>query len=348
MGGEKYMIIGYDFFGVGMDGNVFDTPIPTAFIDEVTLGAGIYDEMYVTVDTDIGAENVRPKNWQLKTIMNAKFETDLEAGSLDSDGHVITVIQIYRRKHLIDDDWLIVGQFDYDTNFNVYSFVDRFTENGAEYEYAIVPVAKDVIGDITVSEPIDVEYDGVFLSDLDNNYKMEVDFETSSISHNNNVSTSSPLNGRFPIVTQGNQDYQSGQLTFLPLSPEQVRAGGTTIDGKSERAYRNQVLDFLKNGKTKVIRNDNGEMTIVATHNVRTDSKNGSLADLSSISFDFIELGDFDFDTMSKAGLLGKAGKSKYTFDEFGNIIWAMNFDDEGQKAIREHRNSFPKVVDKL
>lgn len=339
------MIIDYDFFGVGLDGNVFDTAIPTENIDEVTLGAGIYDEIYVTVDTSIGAEIKKPDKWKLKTIMNAKFQSDLEAGSLGSDGHEVTVIQIYRRKHLMESNWLLIGQFDYDINFNVYSFVDRFTENGAKYEYAIVPVSKDVIGDVTVSEPIDVDYEGVFLSDLDNNHKMEVDFELSEISHNNNVSTSSPLNGRFPIVTQGNQDYQTGSLTFLPLSPEQVESGGTKVDGKVERQYRDQVLTFLKNGASKVIRNDNGEMTIVATHNVRTSSKNGSLVDLSTVSFDFIQLGGFDFETMSKAGLIGSAGKSKYTFDEFGNIIWAMNFEEETQDAIREHRNSFPKIV---
>lgn len=339
------MIVGYNFFGRQMDGMVFDTPIPTAQLDEATIGAGIWDELYITVDTTVGAENVKPQNWKLKTIMNAKFQVDLEAGSLDSDGHEITTIQIYRRKFLTSEDWLLVGQFDYDLKYNVYSFVDRFTENGARYEYAIVPVAKDVIGDITVSEPIDVEYDGIFISDLQNNFKMEVDFEMGSTTHNTNVSTSIPLNGRFPIVTMGNQDYQSGNISFLPLTQTQVDNGGETVDGKAERAYRNQILGFLKNGRTKVIRNDNGEMLVIAAHDVQTTSKNGSLVDLSAISFNFTEVGGFDFNTMSKGGLIGQAGKSKYTFDENGDIIWAMNFEKEIQTMQRAHRNSFPKVV---
>lgn len=342
------MIIDYNFFGLRLEGLVFDTPIPTSNIDEVTLGAGIYDELYITVETNpslINDTNIKPSGWKLKTIMNSKFKSDLEAGSLDSDGHTITTIQIYRRKYFEETEWLLVGQFEYDINFNVYSFIDRFTENGAKYEYAIVPVAQDVIGDITVSEPIDVAYDGVFLSDLQNNYKLEVDYELGTRSHNNNVSTSSPLNGKYPIVTQGNQDYQTGNVTFLPLSQGQIDSGGHTIDGKTERRYREQVLKFLKNGSTKVMRDDNGEMMIVATHNVQTTSKNGNLVDLSAISFEFIQLGDFDFNTMSKAGLIGKAGKSKYTFDENGNIIWAMNFNDDVLNARREYRNSFPKVV---
>lgn len=339
------MIIGYDFFGQKMDGNVFDTAIPTGNIDEVAMGAGIYDELFISLDTTIGAENAKPTSWQLKTIMNAKFENDLEAGSLDSDGHVITSIQIYRRKHMRDDNWLLVGHFPYEPEYNVYSFVDRFTENGASYEYAIVPVAQDVIGDITVSEPIKVDYDGVFISNLENNYHMDIDFELGTISYNNNMSTSAPLNGRYPIVTQGVQDYRTGDITFLPLSRGQVEAGGEKVDGRVERQYRNQVLSFLRSGGSKVIRDSNGEMMIVATHNITATSKNGNLIDLYAISFSFTELGEFDFETMSKGGLIGSAGKSKYSFDEFGNIVWTMTAEGDTKSVTRTYRNSAPEVV---
>lgn len=341
------MIIGYDFFSKGINGNVFDTGIPTTAIDEMTIGSGIYDEILVSVDTSITEADERLTGWHLKTLMNPKFENDLEAGSLDSDGHEITMIQIYRRKYLLEDNWLLIGQFEYDINYNMYSFVDRFTENGARYEYAIVPVARDVIGDITVSEPVNVDYDGIFITDLHNNYRMEVDYELGQVTHNNNMSTSAPLNGRYPIVTFGNQDYQTGNITFLPLSQEQVDSGGTTVNGRTERLYRDQVLSFLKSGNSKVIRNDNGEMMIVATHGVTTTSKNGSLVDLQAISFAFTEIGGFDFESMSKSGLIGEAGKSKYSFDEDGNIIWSLELADESEGARRLYRNSPPVVVKK-
>ena len=336
------MIIDYNFFGRGFTGNLFDTGIPTSQLDEVTMGAGIYDELFVSVDTTITDVDEKPTKWKLKTIMDAKFQYDLEAGSIDSDGHTVTSIQIYRRRHVGQEDWLLVGQFDYDLDYNVYSFLDRFTENGVQYEYAIVPVAKDVIGDITISPPVTVNYDGVYISDLQNNYKLEVDFELGEISHNNNMSSSSPLNGRYPIVTLGNQDYQTGTVTFLPLSPEQINSGGSEINGRTEREYREQVLRFLKSGGSKVLRNDNGEMMVIAAHNVSTSSKNGNLVDLSAISFSFTEVGGFDFDTMSKGGLIGTAGKSKYTFDENGNIVWAMSLarNIETKPLVRKYRNS--------
>ena len=339
------MIIGYNYFGKSVDGILFDTAIPTSNLDEVIVGAGIYDEIFVSVDTTITNQNVKPDKWQLKTIMDAKFKNDIEAGSLDSDGHEITRIQIYR-KESNEDNWLLMGQFDYDINYNVYSFLDRFPENGATYEYAIVPVAKDVIGDITVSEPVKAEYDGVFISDLYGNHRMEVDFELGAVTHNNNMSTMTPLNGRYPIVTQGNQDYVTGNLSFLPLTKEQVDSGGMTVNGRAERIYRNEVVQFLKSGGAKVIRNDNGEMMIVATHGVVTTSKNGGLVDISAVSFDFTEIGKFDYETMSKGGLIGSAGKSKYTFDENGNIEWAIEFDELTQALRRDYRNSPPRVVE--
>ena len=94
------MIIGYNFFNKDFHGMVWDTAIPTSEQDELTIGAGIYDQIFVSVDTTIADENVKPDKWNKKNIMNAKFQNDLEAGSLDADGYVITKIQIYRRKHL--------------------------------------------------------------------------------------------------------------------------------------------------------------------------------------------------------------------------------------------------------
>ena len=67
------MIIGYNYFGKSVDGILFDTAVPTSNLDEVIVGAGIYDEIFVSVDTTITNQNAKPDKWQLKTIMDAKF-----------------------------------------------------------------------------------------------------------------------------------------------------------------------------------------------------------------------------------------------------------------------------------
>ena len=52
------MMIDYNFFGYKFHGNVWDTAIPTSHIDEVVIGAGIYDEIYVSGDAHIDRFNL--------------------------------------------------------------------------------------------------------------------------------------------------------------------------------------------------------------------------------------------------------------------------------------------------
>lgn len=316
------MIIDYNFFGLDFHGNIYDTAIPTSQLDELTIGAGIYDEVFVSVDTTIDDTNEKPERWQLKNIMNAKFNNDLEAGTLDADGYVVNKIQIYRRRYLQDKEWLLVADFEYDKEFNVYSFVDRLAENNITYEYAIVPVANKIVGETTISDPIKVAYEGIYISDLENNYKIEYDLSLGDISYVKNSSMVNPLNAKYPIVINGNQNYKSGSITFTPLSQEQIDAGGMPVDGKTENIQREAVVQFLNKGTAKAIRKENGELLIVSVSNVKSTSRNGNLIDVHSISFDYTEIGAVESSTLSKGGLVGSASKSKYTFDENGNVVW--------------------------
>jgi len=255
--------------------------------------------------------------------MHAKFENDLESGSLDADGHKITKIQIYRR--ILGDGasgWVLVGEFEYKTDFNVYSFVDVTAESGRYYEYSIVPVAGNVIGEKTISDPTYISYNGVFISDKENNYKIQFDFESKDTEYNKNFSSMTPLNGEFPIVVYGDQDYRTGSISFLPLSETQIKSGGTKVDGKEERLIRDKVTSFLNNGKSKVLRNDNGDIMIMATSNVKSSPKSNALMDIQSVSFDYTELGEVHSDTLLRAGLVGGVVESNYTYDEYGNVIW--------------------------
>ena len=316
------MLIGYDFFG-SRENLCFDTAIPTSQLDSVIMNTGVYDELFISLDTAIARTNNRPEGWFLKNIMHAKFENDLESGSLDADGHKITKIQIYRR--ILGDGasgWVLVGEFEYKTDFNVYSFVDVTAESGRYYEYSIVPVAGNVIGEKTISDPTYISYNGVFISDKENNYKIQFDFESKDTEYNKNFSSMTPLNGEFPIVVYGDQDYRTGSISFLPLSETQIKSGGTKVDGKEERLIRDKVTSFLNNGKSKVLRNDNGDIMIMATSNVKSSPKSNALMDIQSVSFDYTELGEVHSDTLLRAGLVGVVVESNYTYDEYGNVIW--------------------------
>lgn len=316
------MIIGYNIFGKGLHGQFFDTAIPTTQIDELTIGAGIYDELYISLDTTISNVNNKPTEWFLKNIINPKFQGNLEAGSLSANNHKVTEIQLYRRKVGDQKDWTLIGRFSYEFKSNVYSVVDNTAENDAYYQYAIVPIADDVTGELTISDPVHVEYKGVYLTDLDNNYRLQIDFEMGDVKYNKNSSTMTPLNGEFPVMVFGNQNYRTGNVTFLPITQEQIDAGGTTIDGRAERIQRDKVVNFLNNGKAKILRNDNGDIMIIATSGVESTPMEHQLMDVHSVAFDYTELGKVNSQTLVGTGLVAGATKSSYTYDERGEVIW--------------------------
>ena len=333
------MIVGVDFFSKGFDGNVYDTPIPTSEMDEVIIGTGMYDELFVSVDTTIDHTNIQPDTWEIKTIMDAKFNNSIEAGTIDGAGHIVTNIQMYRRKYRSNDDWQLVAAFPYEQEYNVYTVIDRFVENGQTYEYCIVPLAKDTIGDITKSQPVLIDYDGSFVSDLDNNFKMSADFEFGELSHNKNSSVATPLNSAYPIVSFGNQNYRSGTIKYLPLTDKQLYGAASAVNARDERLNRKRLIDFLNNGKTKVIRRDDGDMIVCVTSSIKSTPKATSLDAIADVSFELTEIGELNYNTMEKAGLIARAGKSIYTYDDFGDVLW--NNEPVNEDARREYRNSF-------
>ena len=131
-----------------------------------------------------------------------------------------------------------------------------------------------------------------------------------------------PLNGQFPVIVYGNQDYKTSNITFLPLSETQIKTGGTKVKGREERTIRDSVTSFLNNGKAKVLRNDNGEIMIIASHDVSSTPKSDALMDIQSVSFNYTELGKVSSSTLLETGLVGDVVRSNYTFDEYGNVIW--------------------------
>ncbi|MBK1611798.1 hypothetical protein [Bacillus cereus] len=313
------MIISYNFFGLE-EGCIWDTPICTDHMDELQISEGIYDEAFLTLDTNIVDDTAKPTNWTLQTLMDAKFTGDLDAGSVGADGFKVTKILIYRTV-VGTFKWEAIAEFDYDPDYNVYDYVDRFTENGALYQYAIVPVANEVLGDKLISDEVKSEYEGLFLTDKYENKRFEYDVSLGDIAYNTVSSVNQPIDGQFPIVVFGNSKYRSGNLSVLPLSKNTVALAGQSIDRLAEQVNRQDWMDFLNNGKAKVLRMDSGVLMLVVTHNASLSHMEGSLRDLANISFDFTEIGELNFNNMVKNDLISSAHMQKMTFDDDGGVI---------------------------
>ena len=315
------MIIDYNFFGFEHGGCVWDTPICTDLLDELQVNQGVYDEIYIDLDTDITSGIEKPTDWLMTTIMDAKFQGNLDAGSVGAEGFKVTNLILYR-SIVGTNEWSAIAHFGYDEDYNVYTFTDRFTQNGATYQYAVVPVANEVIGDKLLSSEITSVYEGIFLTDKSHNKRLEYDINLGEVVTNTASAVNQPINGQFPVVTFGNSNYRSGNLTVLPLSRETVALAGMGIDKLAEQVNRQSWLDFLNNRKAKVLRMDNGVLMLVVTTNVKATHREGdALRDLADVTFDYVEIGNLTFENMVKSDLIAQAYLSNITYDENGGII---------------------------
>ena len=293
----------------------------TDMMDELEMHEGVYDEVFIDLDTNTPDNTVKPTSWTVTTIMDAKFTSDLDGGSIGAEGFKITKIQLYRSV-AGTDKWDAVGMFDYDEEYNVYDYVDRYVQNGSIYQYAIVPVANEILGEKLKSDEVKALFEGMFITDRKENRRLEYDISLGDINYNTVSAVNQPINGQYPIVTFGNSNYRSGNLSVLPLSKETVALAGSSIDKFAEQINRQEWVDFLNNGRAKILRMDSGVIMLVVTQNARVSHKDGEiLRDLASISFDYTEIGAINFSMLVKNDLIPSAYTSKSTFDDFGGIV---------------------------
>ncbi|MED3976187.1 hypothetical protein P4639_22575 [Priestia megaterium] len=283
---------------------------------------GVYDEAYITLDTTTPNTVSKPTQWEFKTIMDSKFQGDLDGGSIGAHGFHVTKIMLYRSVYGTGK-WEAVGIFDYDEDYNVYDYSDRYTQNGVVYQYAIVPVANEIQGDKLLSDTVESSYEGIFITDKDENRRLEYDISLGEVSYNTNSAINQPISGEFPIVTFGKSRYRSGSLSTLPLSRSTVEMHGSGIDKFAEEVNRRRWLDFLNNGRAKVLRMDSGVLMLIVTQNTVVQHKEeDALRALASIQFDYVEIGDIEWNTMLKSGLIPmNAYAHNFTYDDNGDII---------------------------
>lgn len=291
------MLIGYDFFG----GFCFQTKICHPSYNEVKLSHGQYDEIYIDENILITSENVKPDNWGFATVLNAKFRNNLEGGSISADGSVIKKIKIQRRN--IDElQWIDVMEIPYSDKL-FYEVIDKYVQNDFIYQYSLVPIAESVEGIRTISGNIRVNFEGTFISDSDNNYKLLYDVEFDNIEHVNPSSILEPLNSQYPVVTYSNLDYRKSNITATFISPESING---VININMEKQGRDKLLAFIKNRKPKIIRSQNGEIMLISIIGNPSEEPNNNVNGIAKISFSFVEIGRIDNNTLSANGLIKK------------------------------------------
>ena len=285
------LILGYDSFLPKYS----DVSLPSNGYYRLELQNAIFDAIEGFDDISKIYSSAK-EEWSYNCIINGEFRNDLEAGNIDTNGQDVKYILFQKRK--IDElQWNTIAKLDYDKAIKLYQIMDYYIENAQPYEYCIVPLTATVQGDRSEVVEITPDYDGIWLTDSQNNIKLFYNLEQGDVEFTKPRSSTETLGGKYPIVTySGNLDYKKGTVRAMVLSDASM---GGEIDIYQEKINRNNIVNFLKSWKPKLYRNStNGEMMMIATiNNPKFSHNNDLVGQIGTISFDFEEVGDITNDT---------------------------------------------------
>ena len=198
-------------------------------------------------DTDTSSDDT--------TLMFAKFNNTLEAGSYLQGDDTILGWDIYKQK--IGEAAL---KFVCTVDITSTSIVDHFIENGAEYIYYLFPKGTATLGEPIVSDTVSskawnwiiftaTETDMSNVLSVNATYVFQGNVETGDISNN---ATSSVMNNftQYPKIIKGTQNYKSGKLTGLIGYTDMHNNAYVESEGLRDALYAlvtTQDRIFLKN-----------------------------------------------------------------------------------------------------
>lgn len=235
-------------------------PSPTYLhdLDTIILKRAIFDNLFITTDTSTTIDNPLSKEWDFNTILHAGFNGNLNAGNVEYTISQITAIRLKRRKK---------GTYTWTTLFEIpvrtfddlsIKRVDRYARNNIEYEYGLIPVLGNVEGSISLNTVIS-KFDGVFICSKDKTYGTIFETDVTSTRHRP-FSTINTLGSQFPFVTyQSKNNYDLGTATGMFINYDE----NCNIDLLGATDYREDLKNFLYDGKPKLLKYEDGKAWIV-------------------------------------------------------------------------------------
>ena len=281
--------LGYNFL---KDGNALD-PTPTN-INNITYARvqnGIFDHFNVTRNISFDYTSIIPTDWDFNTVMDAGFNGDINAGNVDNLAANVTSVRIKRR---------IKGTFEWITlreipisSPNDLSFIitDNLNAYNVEYEYAWVPMTNDVEGNYII-ESILSQFQGVFICDVNNIFKLQAGVEYNNNDANQQVGVFQPYNRKYPVIVSNSLiNYQTGTISSWVL-PEDFE-DSKSLDRFEITKEKEAILKFLMNKKPKIIKDTNGNNWLVYfTGNPSMSYNNNYGQGMVKVNAEWTEVGD--------------------------------------------------------
>ncbi len=282
-------LMNYNFM---TDDSVIDpAPARVPVINGVQLSNAIFDHLNILNSGTEEYSTEIPLEWTNDTIINANFNGNINAGNLDYSTEELAGVYIKRR---------IKGTFAWLTLYDIametaedlsLTRYDLLNQHGVTYEYAFVPYLKDYTECAYIVKEVDSSLDGVFVCSPTAIVKFYGGLSYGAASVANRTGVFEPLGTKYPIVvSNANTQYYKGSLQSTALSFTQLM--DNTFNRVSNTDYLNALTNFLTDKTTKIIKDWNGNIWLVAVLDDASISYNNNVGmGLGDVGFSFVEIG---------------------------------------------------------
>lgn len=291
------IFLGTTFFG----GRHTMDPLPTntSNITSFTLTDGTYGHFYVSRNPEMNVSNI-DADWNLDTVLNARFENNLEAGNSEYSLRTTDTLLI-RMRERNTPDWHIIKTIPVReiTDFN-FTFIYKYCRNNTWYEFALVSTCLG-IENSSISKMVYSSFEGLYLMDALHTFGSIYDIRGFQTTRNISQEVVALLHHKYASVySNSDAAYESGSASasFLKL------LDCHSLQHAESRILRGRVMDFLCNRRPKVIKTFDGRIWLIQITGTPADSSETNPL-IRQISFDWVEIGNvYDTKAMSRHGLL--------------------------------------------
>lgn len=303
-------LIGYNFCADGKSLDPF--PISVKNLKVTKIQNGIYDHFRISSNTQSEYNPVVPSEWDFDTILDCDFNNSIDGGNLSQSISDVTGVRFKRRKKN-SFDWITIKQYE---NIDVLglnlSFNDNLAEDATDYEYAFVPLS-GISGNYQegnyITAEVTTKFNGVYVCDVNSIFKFYARVAYGSTDRVQQVGTYEVLGQKYPVVvSNGLIDYETGSITGLALPETYDKT--RKIDGIEISSYARKLLDFLTNGKPKMIKDKNGNAWLCfITGNPQLTYEDATFNALITTNFTWTQIGDVNNkDDLRATGMIPSEG----------------------------------------
>lgn len=253
---------------------------------QVKIKNAIWDHLYGTRNIEYDYTTEIPQDWDFDTIMSAYFHGDLHAGNFRYTADQVSHIRIKRRIRGTTK-WVTLFEVPiYDEESFRFERFDRFARSNQTYEYALVPVINNAEGEFQTNF-VDSQFDGLFISEKEISYGSIADISISTSKNRPNVVVI-PVDRVYPYVFgNGVASYYSGTVSAVFL----LRPDCCHFDFENSWKYRQDLMDFLCDGRPKLLKFYDGRMYLVSIIESPTENP-GEHEWIPKTTFTWAEIGD--------------------------------------------------------